>query len=740
MKPTNFWNITVIQVFLFLASILLFNFCSEEYQYTHGNIIGTITDATTGDKISGCTISVSNSAGDIVDRPSTDGGGGYRTKDLVEGIYLLSIEKKDYFVGANKTVQVKAGENTKCDIALARIPAPITAKPEELDFGSTASTTSSSFGIVNDYPETLAWYIGEYDCKWIASITPNKGTLPHGKTETIIVKIDRTKLDGGDNKTIITVTSENGQGIDITIKATGALKESPLLNISEVSDIDKTTARFSGEIIKPGIPSYTRRGFTCSMTSLDDSATELSAEVNDNPGFSYLASGLIPGKKYYVRAFAVNASFGKVWSANEISFTTISSYPQVRTDEISSLNLSTGSCTLNGYIEDSGNPSYSEKGFCVSDHGEPTISDTKYTVSGSGTGSFSTVLSGLVNEHTYRIRAYAIQNGRAFYGSTMTFSTSVSPASVATTGASSITHSSAILNGTILKDGTPKYTERGFCYSTYNRTPTITDSKVAVANSSSPDFSYHMTNLEHNKTFWFRAYAIQNGQPTYGEVASFETVWSESTVFTVSASNIKYYEMTLNGQINAAGTPAYTQKGFCYSIWYDVPTLNNSTKVTVPGTSEGPFSYHLKELAQNTTYYYRAFVIQDGKTLYGDVMSSNTYSTPLVITTDAYATPDAGMMNISWTIELNGVYGFKGNPECNDFGFVYGPGDKPSADNPYGYTVVQATKIEPFANGEGYFSVTLNQMPGYSKYYYRAYAKTSLGYTYGDVMAVSTQP
>lgn len=734
------FSILFLVSFIFLTTSILFTSCeNKEYQFSHGNVYGTITDATTGLPIEFCNISVSNSEGNIEDRQTTDAKGTYKTKDLSDGFYTVSIEKEDYYAGGSKKVQVKSGETTKCDLALSRLPAKITADTEQIDFGSEESLTSLSFKIVNRYLDDLDWVV-EYECNWIQSILPVRGTLSHGKTETIIVKIDRAKLSGGENKTNIVVKSPKEGGVNISVIATGEETEAPVLNAKEVTDIDKTSAVLNGEIVKAGIPAYTQRGFVCSLISRDEDAEELIAELNNDSSFSLKVSGLTPGKKYYVRAFAVNQSVGKVWSTNETSFTTISSYPEIRTDDVTNLDLNHGTCKLNGYVENAGVPTYSEKGFCVSDNGEPTIDDKKLSVSGNGEGAFSSTLSGLVSEQTYHVRAYAVQGSRVFYGSTVAVSAATFPTVVATTGATSVTHNSAVLNGTILEEGSPKYTERGFCYSSSNKTPTITNTKVAVSNVSSAGFSYHLSNLEHNKTFWFRAYAIQNGKAIYGEVASFETTWIETTIFTQVATDIKYQEMTLNGQINSAGTPVYSQKGFCYSLWEEEPNLNNSTKVTVAGTSEGGYKYYLKDLAAGTTYFFRAYAIQAGETIYGDVMSAKTYSPPQIITSDASATPDPGMMNISWIVELTGIYGYKGDPECSDFGFVYGPGDNPTADNTYGYTVVQATKVEPFANSQGTFSVVLKEMVGYTKYYYRAYAKTSLGYTYGEVKAFSTQP
>lgn len=733
-------RVLIIPIALAVVGIIGAISCNEEYQYTHGNVFGTITDATTGTPIENCNISVSNAEGIIEDRQTTDSDGKYKTKDLSDGTYTVSIEKEDYYTSASKSVLVKARETTKCDIALSRIPAKITTDTEELDFEANEALASLSFKIVNRYLDNLDW-IAEYGCEWITSVSPDKGTLAHSKTETIIVKIDRVKLSGGENKTNIVVKSSNGQGgVNVSVKATGAEKEAPVLNVTGVSGVDKTTAVLTGEIVKPGIPTYTRRGFTCSLTSMDDNATELQAEVNDNTSFSYSVSGLTAGKKYYVRAFAINGSFGKVWSANEVSFTTIESYPQVRTDGVTGLNLTNGTCLLNGYIEQSGNPGYTERGFCVSETGEPTLDDNKYAVSGNGTGAYSSTMSGLVSERTYRVRAYAIQNNRVFYGSTVSFSTATTKTSIATIAASSVTSTSAVLNGRIVNDGNPKYTEKGFCYSLSSQSPSISDTRIIVSNPSTGngDYSYSLTNLEKNKVIWFRAYAIQNNQPVYGDAISFETTWKETKVLTQSADGIGYYEMTLNGIINDAGTPSYSQKGFCYSALENTPTLNNATKIIVSGSAEGTYSHRVTGLDSHTTYHYRSYVIQDGNTVYGDVMSAKTYTPPSVYVGDAYAVPDAGMMNMSWTVELSGWYYEWDGPAVTEYGFVYGPGDNPNMDNPTGYSSVQGTY--EWISGMKSFEATLTNVVGYSKYYFRGYVRTSLGYIYSELNAFSTEP
>lgn len=47
-----------------------------------------------------------------------------------------------------------------------------------------------SFNIVNEYYEDLNWHI-EYNCDWIESVVPAKGTCTHGKTASVVVNVNR---------------------------------------------------------------------------------------------------------------------------------------------------------------------------------------------------------------------------------------------------------------------------------------------------------------------------------------------------------------------------------------------------------------------------------------------------------------------------------------------------------------------------------------------------------------------
>lgn len=623
MNPKSLIRVLIIPAILAVVGIIGTISCNEEYQYSLGSIMGTITDAKTGEKLSDCTISVSDSEGTIVDRSNTDSDGNYKTKGLSEGTYTLTAEKKDYSE-ASKSVQIKAGENTQCDIA-------------------------------------LNWSL-----------------------------------------------------------------EPPVLNVSGVSNIDKTSATLTGEIVNPGNPAYTSRGFTCSLTSKDDNAPELLCEVNDNAVFSHTVTGLTAGKKYYVRAFAVNEKDGKVWSSNEVSFTTTESYPQVRTDNASELDVINGSCTLNGYIEHAGAPAYSERGFCVSNNGDPTVSDTKCTVSGTGTGSFSYLMTGLAKNQNYRFRAYVVQNGRITYGEVKSFDTTSEETSVSTSGATNVTPSSATLNGSVLKIGSPAYTEKGFCYST-SPSPSISSTKVTVSGSGDGDFSSTINGLTYNTTYYYKAYAIQNGGAVYGSEVSFNTGYTATVVETNSSvKGITYSNATLAFSIKTIGDPGCTEAGICYGT-SSTPTINSDrVKGAVATYSQ---SLSVSGLTESTTYFFRAYAIQNGEAVYGSIFSFKTATRPSVSTLAVTNLQNQYNLVNMWEVQLNGRVDSIGDPAISSRGFRYGTSGDPTSSG----SIVSASGATT-----GAFTIPLTGLKSNTTYYVRAYVRNSLGFEYGELVTFTT--
>ncbi len=94
--------------------------------------------------------------------------------------------------------------------------------------------------------------------------------------------------------------------------------------------------------------------------------------------------------------------------------------PIVTTSPVSDVNPPTAVC--GGEVSDNGNtPAITVRGVCWNTTGSPTIADN-FTTDGSGFGSFTSTLTGIVAGNTYYVRAYATNSNGTYYGGQVTFS------------------------------------------------------------------------------------------------------------------------------------------------------------------------------------------------------------------------------------------------------------------------------------------------------------------------------
>ena len=98
----------------------------------------------------------------------------------------------------------------------------------------------------------------------------------------------------------------------------------------------------------------------------------------------------------------------------------VANVPTVTTNSISGI-LST-SASGSGYVVTDGGGTVTQRGICWSSGGTPTINNNK-SIDGTGTGSFTCSLSGLSQNTTYYVRAFAINGVGTSYGDIVSFVT-----------------------------------------------------------------------------------------------------------------------------------------------------------------------------------------------------------------------------------------------------------------------------------------------------------------------------
>ena len=699
-----------------LLVLLPFMACTEDIMedIKTGDIAGSVSDQTTGEPVA--TVNVVLNPGGKSTVTGSDGSFSY--KDLEPGKYSLEINKEGY-LNNSKEIIVAAGKVSDAHLLIERKPAKLTTDKDLLDFGNDKSLNTLSFSLVNPGYQDLAWEIEE-NCEWITEVKPTSGTLKYGKTETIVVIIDRNKLDGGDNKTVLVIRSTNGN-IEIQITAIGEYTIYPSLEIFEAEEVKAFSAILKGEIKFPGTPEYTERGFVYSlapMPTLEECEAKVTVPKNEDNTYNYTIKELTLGATYYARAYAKNSK-GVGYSSHDINFTTSAVAPEVVTKTITDVNYDKGAATLHGEIVNEGEPAYSERGFVFGTSINPTINDNKVIKDGDGVGAYSSYVTGLPTDVTFYVRAYAKNEAGIVYGESV--SKSPGTASVSTQKVEYVSgeEGSIICYGAIIEAGDPPYTERGFVYG-ISPNPTVNDNKIKNEGEGVGSFNSKITGLETGKTLYVRAYVKNIAGVAYGE-----QITKTPEAPTVKTQKVEYVNgtkgsITMYATITNVGAPAYTERGFVYGTSPN-PTINDN-KVIKSGTGTGVFSITATNVATEKTVYVRAYAKSAIGTTYGEEISISP-SKPQV------STQEITNLNLDKaTATFHGTIINAGTPTYYERGFVYGTTS---------YPTINDNKIVKTGTGSGAFSCQASGIPTDTKFYVRAYAINEAGVVYGEQVTAS---
>ncbi|MBO4543250.1 MAG: T9SS type A sorting domain-containing protein, partial [Bacteroidales bacterium] len=481
----------------------------------------------------------------------------------------------------------------------------------------------------------------------------------------------------------------------------------PILNTYTASNITTTSAVSGGKITSDGGSSVTTRG-VCWSTS--PNPTINNSHTSDGSGtgsFSSNITGLTAGRTYYVRAYATNVA-GTAYGA-QISFTTKTT-PTLTT--ITASNITATSAVSGGNITSDGGSSVTDRGVCWSTSPNPTINNN-HTSNGSGTGSFTSNITGLTAGRTYYIRAYATNSAGTAYGDQVSFTTKTIP-TLTTITASNITDNSAVSGGNITSDGGSSVTARGVCWST-SQNPTINDSHTTDG-SGIGTYTSNLNNLRGNTMYYIRAYATNSIGTAYGNQVSFITNAVVPTLTTIAVNNITDTSAVSGGHITSDGGTMVTARGVCWDTTSN-PTINGNH--TIDGSDTGIFTSNIVGLVYGTKYYVRAYATNSVGTAYGDQLSYTTKTIPTLTTIEASKITDTTIVS-GGNITSDGGYAVTARGVCWS-----------TLPNP---TINDNHTI----NGSGIGSYTSNivGLNTDTLYYVRAFATNVIGTAYGNEIVV----
>ena len=308
---------------------------------------------------------------------------------------------------------------------------------------------------------------------------------------------------------------------------------------------------------------------------------------------------------------------------------------------------------------------------------------------------------------------------------TITATNSTVLATLNTLPATNVKTTTATLNGEILTDGSPKYSERGFVYSESSM-PTLSSciQKVTSTLTDSKTYSATVAGLTKGKTYYVRAYAINAGKEAYStnEVSFMPTdVLPQVTTQAVTDISRTNGRATFHGTIVDAGEPNYTERGFVYATTHN-PMVGSDTKIVAAGKGVGEFSANASNLRVGNVYYVRAYATNTQGTAYGEEKVADFKAISPQVTT------------VSVEIKSNtsayfiGKITNAGDPEYTERGFIYAKIQNPTLDDS------SVTKVTVAKTSSAQFEkqVTINDLSD-NYYYVRAYVKSVAGVSYGEV-------
>lgn len=507
-------------------------------------------------------------------------------------------------------------------------------------------------------------------------------------------------------------------------------------------------------------------------------------------------TGLLPGTTYYYRV-KVGSNLGAI-----LSFTTpmpTYSSPTVVTNSVS--NVTTSGATLNGTVNARGNASRVGFLYKLSDGGganttcvgtTETVTDQKFLdVDESGTNpvpinlvltglydtSVLTDITGLTNGKRYCYRVYADYVWTASDSTTGTASvgrlegawvnfkvSSVNPPAPTTNPATSITGTSATLNGSVTA-GTNSASVK-YCYSTTASSTGILSSCLgtsppqtattgsSVSGGATTANTYSVTGLDAGTTYYFQVIAYDSSNEyIYANIESFTTP-GPPIATTNNATDVQSTTATINGQVQANG--ASTNVYFCYiaaasyadanadgymdecitSGAFDSSKIDPTITTAIGAADSANRNADLTGLTANTTYKFQVLASNANGLAKGAVLEFTTSPLPPEPTTDAAssvsyttATLNSTVLTKSYSATVTFCLSTVGSTSANTIG------DCAVLDNKIG----SVSGGSMSSNASATPSAAVTGLSTNTTYYFRVIATPSTGSAvYGSVLSFTT--
>lgn len=620
----------------FLTFIVFLQSCDEDKPLvTSGDITGTVSESGSNEPIEAVLVSLQGRSQSY----KTGRDGKFEIKNLPEATYTINVEKYGY-LSNKKQVTVIAGKTTNSDFSLEKQVPKLNVSPLSLDFGT--ETNKLTFSINNNNPSTkLDWQAEKpQEDDWYSLSEMSGKGLAKGE-KVVTVTLDRSKMSEAKIYTSnIILSSTNGGGsatVNIKAEKKGAemIVEPTSLNFGK-NETEKTIVVKNGTQI--GDIGYTATANESWITIENGSATISGSEVGSIK-VSVARLGLTAGNHNGTVVIKSNKNTVTINVSMEVI---AKQKPAVTGLQVSSTKYN--SIGVSAYLSSVGSAAVSAYGFCWATTPTPTTADNKNDLGGTSTSkSFNATLAGLNPKTQYYIRAYATNQEGTSYSDAIAITTLSPPTLpvVKTLGVDNVAYNKATINGSIDDLGDGYVTAYGFCYSSSNTNPTLTDSRTSIGSiASTGNFTGDIKNLKEQTKYFVRAYATNSMGTSYGGTVELTTPIAPPLVtagllayYTFDNENCKDYlgEENYSGILQGTGeAPTFTT---------DIPgSTGKAMKCTkgkyyylpvAPDQSVNEFTYAAWVKTKSTGYIYishrNMLSLHNNKVRYWNSYSSDAY-------------------------------------------------------------------------------------------------------------------
>ena len=296
-------------------------------------------------------------------------------------------------------------------------------------------------------------------------------------------------------------------------------ERTPIVITGSISSLTSSSVNIGGNITDVGYPPVLHYGHGWTNTSTSSSSQTDLGGTNTPISYTSSITGLNPGTFYYIQAYARNSGFDARGAT--ISFTTLVAFV---TNTVSA--ITTNTATASATVKNDGNRPIAQYGHVWSSTNNlPTLTNNDNKT--INPYQFNSLLTGLLPNTTYYVRAYSTNDGGTAYSNVTIFATLASVINTlpsVTTGdpfyqPPGLANAIVVFPGSITSIGSTPVTQHGHVWSKTNSTPTLTDSFNQLGTASTGNYnSAFSPNTITPGTYYVRAYATNAGGVSYGVV------------------------------------------------------------------------------------------------------------------------------------------------------------------------------------------------------------------------------